>query len=151
MGAEITGRKVFLFTGAAFAVIIGVNAVLAVKAVQTFPGLEVASSYVASQRFDAERRAQEALGWHLALDHDGQALRIDLTGPDGRPVDLARIEAVAGRPTATRDDVELTFRREGGTYVAPAALAPGRWVVFLRAEAADGTAYRKRLDLQVRG
>ncbi len=46
----------------AFAVIIAVNLVLAFKAVRTFPGLEVENSYVASQTFDAERTAQEALG-----------------------------------------------------------------------------------------
>ncbi|MCX7888650.1 MAG: FixH family protein [Rhodobacteraceae bacterium] len=151
MTGEITGRKVFVFTAAAFAVIIGVNVVLAVQAVRTFPGLEVANSYVASQTFDADRRAQEALGWHLATHYDGAVLRLDLTGPDGRPVDVAKLEAVAGRPTEASDDVALAFHREQGAYVAPVVLGPGRWVLFVRAEAQDGTAYRKRLDLHAGG
>ena len=44
--AEITGKYVFAITASAFAVIIGVNLVLAFKAVSTFPGLEVKNSYV---------------------------------------------------------------------------------------------------------
>ena len=67
MARELTGAKVFAITAGAFGVIIAVNVVLAVKAVQTFPGLEVANSYVASQSFDAERTAQQKLG--LALDY----------------------------------------------------------------------------------
>ena len=51
---------------AAFGVIIGVNLVLALSAVRTFPGLEVKNSYVASQTFDERRAAQEALGWTVS-------------------------------------------------------------------------------------
>ncbi|MDZ4134978.1 MAG: FixH family protein, partial [Paracoccaceae bacterium] len=43
--AELTGRKVLVITVSAFAVIIGVNLLLAYKAVSTFPGLEVKNSY----------------------------------------------------------------------------------------------------------
>ena len=64
----LTGRKVFLMFAAAFSVIIGVNLILAYKAVTTFPGLEVKNSYVASQSFDAERAAQLALGWDIGAE-----------------------------------------------------------------------------------
>ena len=62
---EITGRHVLLGMVGAFGVIITVNVVMAWQAVSTFPGLEVKNSYVASQTFDAERKAQLALGWVL--------------------------------------------------------------------------------------
>ncbi|MFN7052645.1 MAG: FixH family protein, partial [Gemmobacter sp.] len=62
---QITGRQVFAFTAGAFGIIIAVNVLMAYKAVSTFPGLEVKNSYVASQNFDTERRAQEALGWDM--------------------------------------------------------------------------------------
>ena len=58
--AELTGKHVFAITAGAFAVIIGVNVLLAVKAVSTFPGLEVGNSYVASQGFNTRKAAQEA-------------------------------------------------------------------------------------------
>ena len=61
--AQLTGRHVLAIAVASFGVIIGVNVLLAVNAVSTFPGLEVENSYVASQTFDVERKAQEALGW----------------------------------------------------------------------------------------
>ncbi len=82
---EITGLKVFLIACAFFGVIIAVNILLAVKAVSTFPGLEVPNSYVASQTFDADRTAQESLGWTLATEYDikGQATASCLHGPNG--------------------------------------------------------------------
>ena len=49
MARELTGGKVLAITVSAFAIIIGVNVLLAFKAVSTFPGLEVENSYVASQ------------------------------------------------------------------------------------------------------
>ncbi len=61
MASPITGFKVLMFAVAAFGTIIAVNVFMAYKAVSTFPGLEVANSYVASQTFDADRAAQEAL------------------------------------------------------------------------------------------
>lgn len=63
MTRELTGRHVLAITLGAFGVIIAVNLLMAFKAVSTFPGLETPNSYVASQVFDAERVAQESLGW----------------------------------------------------------------------------------------
>ena len=62
-------------TGIAFGVIIGVNVVMATKAIGTFPGLEVKNSYVASQSFDKRRDAQEALGWDVGVAHEGDERR----------------------------------------------------------------------------
>ena len=58
---EITGRQVFAVTAGAFGIIIAVNVTMAYKAISTFPGLEVQNGYIASQTFEAEKRAQEAL------------------------------------------------------------------------------------------
>ena len=151
MPRELTGKGVFAITASAFGVIIGVNVLLAVQAVRTFPGLEVASSYVASQTFNADRAAQQALGWHLVSSYDGAVLRLDLTDRTGQPVDLASVTATVGRPTEASDDVILQIARKGGAYVAPAVLRPGRWVVFLEARAKSGTRYHKRLELSVQG
>lgn len=151
MPRELTGKGVFAITASAFGVIIAVNALLAVQAVRTFPGLEVASSYVASQTFEADRSAQQALGWYLASTYDGAVLRLDLTDRNGQPVDLATVTAKVGRPTEASDDVILQITRDGGAYVAPILLQPGRWVVFLEARAKSGTRYHKRLELSVRG
>jgi nitrogen fixation protein FixH len=151
MSTPLTGRKVFLFTAAAFGLIIGVNVVMAVMAVRTFPGLEVKSSYVASQSFDRDRKAQEALGWTLSHDYTGSELILTIRDRQGYPADVRVLSALVGRATEAGDDVTPVFAYEGGSYRAPLSLGQGKWIVVLDASAADGTRYRKRLELTVGG
>jgi len=73
---KLTGRHVLLIFVAAFGVIISVNLVLAYSAVNTFPGLEVRNSYVASQTFNDRKAAQEALGLSEA-DSDAARARAE--------------------------------------------------------------------------
>lgn len=149
--AEITGRHVFAVTASAFAVIIGVNLVLAVKAVSTFPGLEVQNSYVASQGFNSRKAAQEALGWTLTPSYlDG---RIDLafTNDTGAPVEVEDLEVLIGRTTSTADDARPQFVRAGDVYTALLNLGHGKWMVRVTARSADGTLFEQRSELFVRG
>ena len=148
-GREITGRQVFIVTASAFAVIIGVNVTLAVKAVQTFPGLETKNSYVASQRFEADRAAQEGLGWTAALSYDGDAISLAFTGDDGAVVHPAIANATLGRATHVQSDLTPEFKWTGAAYAAVADLAPGNWNLRLTALAADGTEFRQRIVLIV--
>lgn len=147
----LTGRKVFVITATAFAVIIGVNLTLAYQAVATFPGLEVDNSYVASQTFDAERKAQEALGWKVATGIDGDRLTIAITDRSGAAVAPARMAAKLGRATERQEDQEPAFDFDGSVYSAPVKVGPGYWNVWLDATAADGTEFRQRLSLHIRG
>lgn len=150
---EITGRKVFLFTAGAFGIIIAVNLVMAWKAISTFPGLEVKNSYVASQSFDEERSAQERLGWTLAEGYDPASgtLSLAFRDPSGQSVEPAEMTVLVGRTTVSRDDVRPQFALRAGTYEAPVQLQPGRWMLLVEARATDGTLFRKRLELFVRG
>ena len=150
MAQEFTGRKVFVFIASAFALIIAVNVFMAVKAVSTFPGLEVRNSYVASQNFDRERKAQEALGWTLRETYAEGELRLAFRDSAGLPVVLGDISAVVGRTTEAAEDVTPAFVHDGADYVAAVDLAPGRWMVLLEASAKDGTRFHKRLDLFVK-
>lgn len=151
MTREINGYHVLGIFGGGFAVVIAVNVVLATQAVRTFPGLEVKNSYVASQTFDAERAAQEALGWEAQLTFGEGVLKLDIADALG-PVEARIVEAKLGRKTFAGDDRILEFRPEHGAFLADApGLAPGAWHLWLRAEAADGTAFRQRLDLWVSG
>ena len=143
----ITGPKAFAIFASFFVVIIAVNLVLAFKAVSTFPGLEVRNSYVASQTFDAERRAQAALGWTARAAVEGGELVLALTGPDGRPVADAKLGGVFGRATVRTADQALAFAFDGSAWRAPVTAGPGQWHVALTATAADGTPFRQRLDL----
>jgi nitrogen fixation protein FixH len=150
---EFTGRKVFFFTAACFGVVIAVNVVMATKAVSTFPGLEVANSYVASQSFDADRSAQIGLGWTLTPEYDPQAqkLRLNFTDANGMPSEIAQLSVLVGRSTEARDDLRPEFRREAGVFVADANLSQGKWMMQIEAIAPDGTPFRQRIDLFVKG
>jgi nitrogen fixation protein FixH len=151
--AEMTGRKVFFITTGAFAVIIGVNLVMAYQAISTFPGLEVKNSYVASQDFDANRAAQNALGWELAPDYsaENQELRLNFTDREGLPAAVATLSVLVGRATEAREDTTPVFTREAGVFTAPLSLERGKWMMQIEATAADGTLFRQRIDLYVKG
>ena len=150
---EITGKHVLLFTVSAFAVIIAVNLLMAWKAISTFPGLEVKNSYVASQSFDADRAAQEAPGWAMAPGYDPalKQLRLVFTDKGGMPVVLAELNVLVGRTTTAGFDSRPEFTRQAGAYVAKADLAPGKWMMQVEAKAADGTLFRQRINLFVKG
>ena len=146
----LTGRKVFLMFAAAFSVIIGVNLILAYKAVTTFPGLEVKNSYVASQSFDAERAAQLALGWDVAADvADGQ-LVLTINDSAGNPVKVPSLTSTLGRATHVGEDQTPAFEFDGKAYVAPVDLNPGNWNLRVVALADDGTAFHQRIVLYVK-
>ncbi len=146
---ELTGWHVLAIFGGGFAVIIGVNLMLAYKAVSTFPGLEVRNSYDASQTFDRDRAAQEALGWTVSADVTGTELSLsidDNTGPVKAQITLATL----GRSATKSDDITPVFRHDGTRFVADIPqLGAGNWNLRLVATAPDGTAFRQRVIVRV--
>ncbi len=148
---RLTGRHVLAIAVGAFGIIIGVNLVMAWQAISTFPGLEVKNSYVASQSFDAERAAQEALGWTAEPAYENGTFSITLRDRDGLPAPVTDISVLVGRTTHVRDDRTPVLVNRGGVYSAPLDLAPGIWLIHLEASAADGTPFRQRIDFVVKG
>lgn len=147
--AEITGRQVLAVTVGAFGIIIAVNMLLAWKAISTFPGLEVANGYVASQDFDLRKQAQLALGWHLTHVYRPGHLMLDFTDNNGLPAAVADLDVLVGRATEAKDDFAPVFTRISGEFVADVTLPRGKWIVVVNAKAADGTLFNQRLDLLV--
>ena len=149
MTRELKGRHVAIIFVSAFSVIIAVNLTLAFNAVSTFPGLEVKNSYVASQSFDEDRAAQEALGWKVYAEaREGQVV-LSVTDADGDPVEVASLKATLGRATHVRDDASPVFVFDGTHYVADAALEPGNWNIRMVAWSDEGTEFRQRVVLHV--
>lgn len=144
---EITGKHVLIGFVLAFGVIIGVNVVLAVAAVRTFPGLEVRNGYIASQTFNQRKAAQEALGWTLAVAAQDGTLSLRFTDASGAPVRPAAIEATVGRATEDHDDISARLTYDGGAFEAPVELGPGKWVLYLKAYADDGTLFQQRREI----
>ncbi len=149
--APFTGRKVLAAFVAAFGVIIGVNLLMAYYAIGTFPGMDVKNSYVASQNFDTERAAQQALGWTVSVTYEPGELVVEVVDKSGRPADVALLNAIVGRPTHVRDDQTPQFQQRGGKFRAPLTLGEGKWNLRLKATALDGTKFHQRLDFEVKG
>ncbi|WBU59196.1 FixH family protein [Paracoccus albus] len=141
----LTGRGMLTVFLSLFGIIIGVNIVMAVTAVRSFPGLEVANSYVASQNFDRERAAQQSLGWRAEPVYENGQLSVKISDAQGLPAPVQALNITVSRPTQKRDDVSPEMRYLSGLWVADLNLQPGAWVVHLQAEAPDGTIFRQRL------
>ncbi|MCB1389664.1 MAG: FixH family protein [Rhodobacteraceae bacterium] len=138
---------VLAITVSAFSVIIGVNVLMAWFAVETFPGLEVQNTYVASQGFNQRLHDQQALGWRSEADLTGGRLTVRVLGRDGNPAPVADISAILGRPTTEREDTVPDLRFEGGAFVADVDVDYGNWDLRIDAHAADGTEYTYRVGL----
>ncbi|MEM1064915.1 MAG: FixH family protein [Pseudomonadota bacterium] len=148
--APFTGRKFFFIVASAFGVIITVNFTMAYMAVSTFPGVEARNSYVASQTFDAERKAQLALGWDVGARIEGEMLILTILDSEGAPVEVATLEAIFGRATHVNDDQVPAFTFENGAYVAPVEAGPGNWNLRFVATDGEGGKFRQRISLYQR-
>lgn len=135
---KFTGRHAAMLIVTFFAVVIVVNLVMAKLAIATFGGTVVDNSYVASQHFNQwldTSAADRALGWKVALVRapDG-SLQARLIDSAGAPLDHARVAIHAEHPLGGRPPQDLVLREVApGDYRA--ALAPGRWRVWLKADA----------------
>lgn len=136
MTSRFTGRHMLLVMIAFFGVVIAVNMAMAVAASRTFGGTVVDNSYVASQEFNRwldEAGRQKALGWRAEIRRDGRRADIVLRVGD-RPVDGARVTAVAEHPLGRLADRTLRFGEAGGgVYRSVEPLPPGRWRVRVEA------------------
>jgi len=148
---RLNGAWVFGMVSLFFGVIIGTNLFMANRAVSTFPGLEVANSYVASQEFDIRREAQIALGWTVAHSYDDGRVKLAITDKMGAPVQLGSIDVLIGRVTEDQDDIRPEFTLVSGVYEAEALLTRGNWFVKMKATAQDGTLFEQRYDLHIKG
>lgn len=144
----LTGWHVLAIFVGGFSVIIAVNLALAFSAVRTFPGKETESSYIASQNFDTDRAAQEALGWAVQTELTGAALHLAVQDAEGvvRPEILA---ATLGRATTVADDITPDFAWDGRAWTAPVTAGAGNWNLRIEMRAADGTLFRRRIPLRV--
>lgn len=150
MKRTMNGWHVLMIFGGCFSVIIAVNLTLAFQAVSTFPGLLTKNSYVASQKFEADRAAQDALGWQLDTELTTDALTLRITDADGQPVEPAQITATLGRATHVAEDLYPALTFNGEALVAPTSVAPGYWTLWVEMTAEDGTPFRRRIPLTVK-
>lgn len=148
-GRPLTGRTVLIIALAAFGVVIAANLALLYTSLGSFPGLVAPNSYVASQGFDARRRAQKALGWSVGVRHVDSRLRITVEDADGTSLSGLDVTAVVGRVATQAEDVEFTLRPDAGGYSAEASLGPGLWRVEILAQGAGEDRMRARTEIRL--
>jgi nitrogen fixation protein FixH len=151
-GRKLTGWHVLAIFVGGFGIIFAVNIFMATKAISTFSGMEVSSSYADSQTFDERRDAQEALGWDASVALEGDMLMLTLVDEAGRPVYPAELNALLTRPTHRLEDQALALTRgPNGVLMAPVEISEGRWRLRLTGVARDGTEYRNNITFELRG
>ena len=134
-----TGRHIDMILVAFFAVVIGVNLLMARYATSTFGGVVVENSYVASQNFNGwlkEAEREKALGWSAEARRLGDGkLAVSLTGAPAQGVVLT---ADARHPLGRMPDQLIQFDRlPDGSFTSREVLPAGRW--RLRIEAVAGS------------
>ncbi|MCX7282488.1 MAG: FixH family protein [Novosphingobium sp.] len=145
-----TGRKMAAILISFFAVVIGVNVVMARLASSTFGGVVVENSYVASQEFNGWLRqasVERSLGWSgiIARDSAGRAA-ITLADSNGKPIAAANVSAIAEHPLGQRPTTTLVLQETApGAYAAP--LEAGRWRLRVTVSA-DGRIWRTVGEVQ---
>jgi nitrogen fixation protein FixH len=140
----LTGRTVFIWLVAFFAVVFFANGVMMKFAIQTMSGTEVDSAYRAGLTFNAEAQAarrQDERAWHVsahtARNADGGAVvRVEARDKAGAPLTGLAFSAALERPTDKRADRRIALvELHTGLYGGKAAdVAPGQWDLVLEAD-----------------
>jgi nitrogen fixation protein FixH len=135
----LDGRHVAALIGGGFALVVGVNLLMAVLASSTFTGSVVKNGYVASQRFNRwleAGRTQAALGWVPEATLAGGRLQVAVNGSGGEPVTGLDARARLSHPLAAGEAAAVTLREVSpGLYSAPVVLADGQVDVAVALEA----------------
>ncbi|MDE2199786.1 MAG: FixH family protein [Rhodospirillales bacterium] len=113
-------------------VVIAVNGVMVYDAIHTFPGIAMDDVFDRSNAYDkvlAESRHEAKLGWALAVDLRNNRPEVSLNGPDGKPLEGARVAALGQRPLGPTERVRLAFHAfaPGHYRSAEELVAPGQW------------------------
>jgi nitrogen fixation protein FixH len=143
-----TGRHFSAIIVAFFAVVVGINFMMAYLASSTFGGVVVENSYVAGQHFNRwldQAEQEKALGWKAEVSRLGDnRIAIVLIGA---PTSGVTLGAVARHPLGRMADRKLRFVPAGaGRFVSEQPLPVGRWRLRIEADSATG-AWRKEQDI----
>ena len=145
----LTGRKVALMFGAAFATIVAANMALVFSAIESFPGLETRKPYNESLSFSSRRAGQERLNWASEVTYQNGLVTLTLTEPEGGSVVTPNLTMIVGRATSAAYDQEIDAEFDGRSYVGRIDISAGNWQVKIKAQALDGTPFSRTLPLRV--
>jgi len=140
----LTGGMVLAMLIAFFAVVFGVNILMAKFAIETLPGVEVDSAYSASLAYEGEiaaARQQQERGWkidaHVERAADGvAAILVNARDSKGSPLPGLAFSSRLERPADRRGDREAALvEAENAVYRGKVAdVAPGQWDLVLEGD-----------------
>jgi len=147
----LTGRHVLIAVLAFFGLVIAVNGVFIVLALQSWSGLSTDDAYRRGLTYNETLRqaeAQRALGWQARIDlaplADGRArLSVVFTDRADAPVDGLVVTGQLRRPSREDADRAVALTSQGpGHYSADVGLPlRGQWDLLLRADSPDGKTF----------
>ncbi|MES2600752.1 MAG: FixH family protein [Pseudomonadota bacterium] len=153
-GKPLTGRAVLIILVAFFGVVIGVNLVMMLFAIDTLPGTDVDSAYRASLAYEREIQAaheQDTRHWrvegHLARSAaDSADVRITAHDSKGAPLTGLDFSARLERPADKRADRAIALTEvETGIYMGRAeGILAGQWNLVLEGDAGGKRVFRSR-------
>lgn len=135
-----------------FGTIFSVNFYMAYLAFDSWTGLVVKNSYVASQEFNerlSASRAQAALEWQTDLTYRGGTLYFYLNEKNGTPLLTDKVIIDLSRAIGTSEDRVLELVPEGLGYAVSHDIPRGAWNVIIRATIPGFPGYEYRARLQV--
>ena len=153
-GRPLTGRVVLVMLVAFFGVVIGVNLVMMLFAIDTLPGTDVDSAYRASLAYEREIRAaheQETRRWqveaHVARG-PAKSTNVRIVARDGRGAPLVGLDFSARleRPADKRADRIIALTEiESGVYRGSAeGVLAGQWNLVLEGDTGGERVFRSR-------
>jgi nitrogen fixation protein FixH len=147
----LTGRHVLIAVLAFFGMVIAVNGVFIVLALNSWSGLSTDDAYRRGLTYNETLRQaeiQRALGWQVRTDlaprADGRVrLSVVFTDRAEAPVEGLTIAGQLRRPSRESDDRPVELTRQGpGRYSTDLDLPLlGQWDLRLRATAPDGNTF----------
>lgn len=151
---EFTGWHFLAILLTFFGVVVSVNMYMAWNATNSWTGLVVQNSYVASQQFNevtAEKRAQMAMGWKAVPEYEDGTLTLFMNNAQTQPINDAIITAELGRPSYEAEDHMVQFKQSGpGVYEASTQLNEGVWNADVTVTGAGGDLWTRTLRITVR-
>lgn len=150
---QLRGRHVLFWVLGFFAVVVGVDSLFVVWAVDSFPGQVSPKPYEDGLAFNsaiARRRAQDSLGWTARVVQGGSpgAISVRILDRDGRPLPGLAVKARFVRPaTETGARAAALTAAADGEYAGAARLAPGAWDLTVTATSARNERFEARRRL----
>jgi len=148
-----TGWHMLIITVSFFAVVFGMNFFMAMSALNSWTGLVVKNTYVASQEYNGKQattRTQHDLGWNSSIEHENGNLIFSLRDKDNNPISAEQVSLKVHRVVGVDGELNLTLTRQpNGEYSAPAPLASGVWNVTILASLSDGTMFEHYYQIKL--